>query len=64
MPKAGDCESMRIFHTNSAFLQITMSSVSRSRILPNVKDEPRPSLARLVQHHNLDSAVSFQKDVP
>jgi len=29
--------------------------------LPNVKDEPRPSLARLVQHDDLDSAASFRK---
>jgi hypothetical protein len=28
--------------------------------LPNVKDEPRPSLARLVQHQDLDSAASFR----
>jgi len=29
-------------------------------IAPNVKDEPRPSLARLVQHDDLDSAASFR----
>jgi hypothetical protein len=30
---------------------------------PNVKDEPRPSPARLVQRHDLDSAASFRSIV-
>jgi len=29
-------------------------------ILPNVKDEPRPWLARRVQHDDLDSSVSLR----
>jgi len=32
-----------------------------AHILPNVKDEPRPARARLVQHHELQSEVSFRK---
>jgi hypothetical protein len=35
----------------------------RARLLPNVKDEPRPSLARLVRHHDLDSAASLRLTV-
>jgi hypothetical protein len=31
--------------------------------LPNVKDEPRPSLARIVRHHDFDSAASFRENV-
>ena len=30
--------------------------------LPDVKDEPRPPLARLVQHLYLDSRASFRKE--
>ena len=30
------------------------------QFLPNVKDEPRPWLARRVPHNDLDSGVSFR----
>jgi hypothetical protein len=43
---------------------ILRTRAEEERILPNVKDEPRPSLARLVQHHDLDSSSSFRLTVP
>src|SRR5690349_18003162 len=33
-------------------------------ILPNVKDEPRRDLARLVRHHDSHSVVSFREHIP
>ncbi len=32
-------------------------------LLPNVKDEPRPSPARLVQHYDLDSVASCRSNL-
>jgi len=32
--------------------------------LPNVKDEPRRDLARLVPHHDFHSVASFRKQIP
>jgi hypothetical protein len=52
MPKAGGCDSAQSFHTNSTFLRILMGCVSRSQILPNVKDEPRRHLARRVPEND------------
>ena len=43
------------------FLGQLLLKVRVLELLPNVKDEPRPSPARLVQHYAFDSAVSFQK---
>ena len=40
----GQTTVLRSFQTRSAFLHITVSSVSRE-VLPNVKDEPRPQRA-------------------
>ncbi len=46
--------------TNSE-LKLMADFINSSAPLPNVKDEPRPWLARRVPHDDLDSAVSFRQ---
>jgi len=43
-------------------MDIVIDNVANS--LPNVKDEPRRDLARLVPHLGFDYAVSFRKHIP
>jgi hypothetical protein len=52
--------AMRTFegHDGSCILGLALL------FLPNVKDEPRRDLARLVPHHTSYSAVSFRKHIP
>jgi hypothetical protein len=56
-------KSVRAHPARLLVLWRMLHRMARPKFLPNVKDEPRPSPARLVQHHDLISAASFRSIV-
>ena len=57
------CNDLGAWITDGQTCDVTCLDSPKDHFLPNVKDEPRPSPARLVQHHDLDSSVSSRSIV-